>query len=111
MSLTYYGRDGRELHLRNALQLSADPKYKQVALDSVGPYRISTVWLGLDHNWGDGPPLIFETMVFTEIEADDDSEENFQEAYPMADYIRRYATEEEALMGHSEVMKMCEEEG
>lgn len=27
--------------------------------------RVSTVWLGLDHNWNpSGPPLIFETMVF-----------------------------------------------
>jgi len=25
---------------------------------------VSTVFLGLDHQWGDGPPLLFETMVF-----------------------------------------------
>ena len=25
---------------------------------------ISTVFLGLDHSWNDGPPLLFETMVF-----------------------------------------------
>ena len=31
----------------------------------IWPYRISTVWLGLDHNHSpNGPPLIFETMVF-----------------------------------------------
>jgi hypothetical protein len=28
--------------------------------------RVSTVFLGLDHQWGDGPPLLFETMCFTE---------------------------------------------
>lgn len=27
-------------------------------------YRISTVFLGLDHSWGRGPPMLFETMVF-----------------------------------------------
>lgn len=27
-------------------------------------YWVSTVFLGLDHRHGDGPPLIFETMVF-----------------------------------------------
>lgn len=27
-------------------------------------YRVSTVFLGIDHNWGEGPPLLFETMVF-----------------------------------------------
>jgi hypothetical protein len=26
--------------------------------------RISTVFLGMDHQMGDGPPLLFETMVF-----------------------------------------------
>lgn len=26
--------------------------------------RISTVFLGLNHQWGDGPPLLFETLVF-----------------------------------------------
>ncbi len=25
---------------------------------------VSTVFLGIDHQWGDGPPLLFETMVF-----------------------------------------------
>jgi hypothetical protein len=26
--------------------------------------RVSTVFLGLDHSFGDGPPLLFETMIF-----------------------------------------------
>lgn len=25
---------------------------------------VSTVFLGLDHRWGDGAPLLFETMIF-----------------------------------------------
>lgn len=25
---------------------------------------ISTVFLGLDHGYGDGPPILFETMIF-----------------------------------------------
>ena len=25
---------------------------------------MSSVWLGLNHNWGHGPPLIWETMIF-----------------------------------------------
>jgi hypothetical protein len=25
---------------------------------------ISTVFLGLDHGWGEGPPMLFETMIF-----------------------------------------------
>jgi hypothetical protein len=29
-----------------------------------GGLEVSTVFLGLDHNMGDGPPQLFETMVF-----------------------------------------------
>jgi hypothetical protein len=25
---------------------------------------VSTVFLGIDHSWGGGPPLLFETMIF-----------------------------------------------
>lgn len=33
--------------------------------EGIGEIRISTVFLGLDHrNFGDGPPLVFETMIF-----------------------------------------------
>lgn len=30
----------------------------------VGPLLISTVFLGLDHNWTGGDPQLFETMIF-----------------------------------------------
>ncbi len=32
---------------------------------------VSTVFLGLDHQWGVGPPLLFETMVFRDGESVD----------------------------------------
>lgn len=37
---------------------------RHVAQDQIGDVRISTVFLGLDHQFDDGPPLIFETMIF-----------------------------------------------
>src|SRR6266550_2292491 len=38
---------------------------RHVANEMIGDVRISTVFLGLDHRYGDdGPPLLFETMVF-----------------------------------------------
>lgn len=37
---------------------------RQVALDKIGGGEISTVFLGLDHNWPSGPPVLWETMVF-----------------------------------------------
>jgi hypothetical protein len=36
----------------------------RVALTTVGKVDISTVFLGLDHNFFGGKPLLFETMVF-----------------------------------------------
>ena len=38
--------------------------HRQVAKTDLGDIRVSTVFLGLDHSLGDGPPLLFETMVF-----------------------------------------------
>lgn len=35
-----------------------------VAKSSIADAEISTVFLGIDHRWGDGPPLLFETMIF-----------------------------------------------
>lgn len=55
--------------------------------------RVSTVWLGLDHQFGKGKPLIFETMVFPK----------------KADWseldMDRYSTEKEALAGHKKMVK------
>jgi hypothetical protein len=37
---------------------------RHVAQTEIGDFWISTVFLGLDHQFGEGPPLLFETMVF-----------------------------------------------
>ena len=37
---------------------------RHVAQEVRGDVRVSTVFLGLDHAWGSGPPMIFETMIF-----------------------------------------------
>lgn len=50
-------------------------------------YWVSTVWLGLNHQFGDGPPLIFETMVL-----------NPKQEWE--DYQERYSTEDDAIIGH-----------
>jgi hypothetical protein len=61
---------------------------RHVADTEVAPgIRVSTVFLGLDHRFfGDGPPLVFETMVFDDYEAGD---------------CFRYATWDEAVTGHN----------
>lgn len=55
-----------------------------------GDVMVSTVWLALDHSFGVGPPLIFETMIF----GGDHSGLQW-----------RYATEEEAAAGHERVVE------
>lgn len=37
---------------------------RRVKLDVIGKSTVSTVFLGLDHNFIGGKPLLFETMVF-----------------------------------------------
>lgn len=57
---------------------------------------ISTVFLGLDHNYSDrGPPLLFESMVFAnqgEVECD-------------IDVCWRYASWDDALAGHQALLR------
>lgn len=36
----------------------------RVAVDTIGAYTVSTVFLGIDHALDGGPPLLFETLVF-----------------------------------------------
>ena len=58
-----------------------------VARTQVGAVsEVSTVFLGMDHNFGGGPPVLFETMVF---------------GGPMEGEQERYHTWEQAEEGHA----------
>ena len=52
--------------------------------------RVSTVFLGLDHNFGSGEPVLFETMIFG------GKHDKYQE---------RYATWGEAEAGHKQAVE------
>lgn len=43
---------------------SCNKSKRRVGDEKIGRHRISTVFLGLDHNYGEGPPVLWETMVF-----------------------------------------------
>ena len=59
----YYNMDGEPITLKEWMRTSDDAR--RVALDERGDVRVSTVLLGLNHQWDlNGPPLIFETMIF-----------------------------------------------
>ena len=53
--------------------------------------HISTVFLGIDHNFGGGKPLLFETMIFG------GEHDNYQE---------RYSTWNEAEKGHEKAINL-----
>ena len=38
--------------------------HRHVASMSVGDVFVSTVFLGIDHSFGEGEPMLFETMIF-----------------------------------------------
>jgi hypothetical protein len=62
-TLTSHGKPTREYHVGkwNRWFESAD---RRVAVDTIGESRISTVFLGIDHSFHGGPPILWETMIF-----------------------------------------------
>jgi hypothetical protein len=71
---------------------------RKVAFTDLGTCTVSTVFLGVDHRFfDDGPPIVFETMVF----ANPTLGETFPE---QLEFMRRYETWEAAEAGHAEVV-------
>lgn len=63
----YYVLEGQEIKptsLKGYVNwMGTDPE-RHIGSTDVGGYWVSTVFLAIDHQFGDGPPLLFETMVF-----------------------------------------------
>jgi hypothetical protein len=65
----WYILDGRKpVPVDRAIQwaqwLEGAGDHRIVAQSDIGDVHVSTVFIGLDHNFGTGEPHIFETMVF-----------------------------------------------
>jgi hypothetical protein len=101
----YYDRQGRSITREAAWLLMEDPEARRVALTRIEPgIVVSTAHIVLNHQFDDGPPLIFETMIWRdEILAGDGK--------PAHDWGEqwRYPTEEAALAGHDQAVKMIED--
>lgn len=85
--------DGQPRRIDDALEWARkfDDEMKIIKHDHVGEILVSTVFLGLDHNFGGkGPPVLFETMVF---------------GGPLDEEQERYCTREEALAGHAAMVE------
>ncbi len=63
---------------------------RRVASDQIGGVIVSTVFLGLDHSFVGGAPVLFETMVFSG---------------PLDGETNRYCTWEEAEIGHAAMVR------
>jgi hypothetical protein len=74
----------------------SDTQARRVSFTQISPQvHVSTIFLGLDHNFGMyGPPLLFETMVF---------------GGALHEACERYATWQEAEVGHAFMVQQAEE--
>jgi hypothetical protein len=92
----YYDLEGQPIELEQWLVLF-EGEDEDWRIGFTGPFygrTVSTVWLGLDHNFaGYGPPLIFESMTFA---ASDPLVDN--------DWAR-YTNEAQAEYGHRDMVR------
>ena len=81
--------------LEAAKWMEDHPNRKTVGYDELKDYngddvRVSTVFLGLDHSWSGGKPILWETMIFG-----GENDQGYQE---------RYGSYEQAIEGHQKAI-------
>jgi hypothetical protein len=85
---THYDWKGNEITQEEWVNLFSEDR--KIGDDRIGEHHISTVYLGLNHQFGDGPPLIFETMIMDG---------------PFSDQMWRWSTEQQARNGHKAILE------
>lgn len=94
----YKDRQGNSVDVMQFAELLSNDRYYRVArtafydVERGFTYDLSTIWLGIDHSWGYGDPILFESMLFTEDES-------------VSQWGTRWGTEDEAVAGHVEVAR------
>jgi hypothetical protein len=81
---------------------------RRVAQTSLNGLWVSTVFLGLDHAWS-GPPKLFETMIFRDVDHAPPSEYFEKISEYCRDYQMRYSTWDEAVKGHEDILTIIRE--
>ena len=97
MTLQLYRLDGHKPVKCTVLEWAEmfETQDKRVADDMVGKVRISTIFLGINHNFGiSGKPILFETMGF------DESGDTL--------FCDRYTDWDSAVLGHQNKIKEYE---
>lgn len=77
---------------------------RRVASTETATMWVSTVFLGINHQFGDGPPILFETMIFTREEYPKEFEGKITWHRDDLDTIR-YATWDDALTAHTTIVR------
>jgi len=94
----YYDRQGQPMTMHQWAEKFQDEDYTHIARDVIGPVEpldpaplitVSTFWLGVNPNWRNDEPLIYETLIIG----------GGYDATGM-----RYATEKQAREGHRRVV-------
>lgn len=67
-----------------------------VKQENIGTCAVSTICLGLDHSFGNGEPIVFETMVFVDGESEVALAPGFES-------MARCSTYEQALAQHERI--------
>ena len=91
MRSLYYSMNGEPLTMAEWAMLFEDTIGRTIGKTELqNGMSVSTVWVGIDHGFGRGDILIFETMVFPQEMSDHEQE--------------RYSTREQALAGHNRIV-------
>ncbi len=95
MVTRFFNREGESISLDEWSMLGSTPGYSSVIRTRLSAaVVVSTVWLGMDTSLRDGPPMIFETMIF---------------AAGRAQLIGRWPTEAAAIAGHDQTVAAVKE--
>ncbi len=100
----FYELQGTKAVPHNVEDLPTKSLLKNIKTSFVGPYFVSTVFLGINHSHDpDGPPVLFETMAF-------DMEDSRATGRIGKDFSsERSSTYHEALETHDRIIDECYE--
>ncbi len=93
--MEFYTLNGKEVKGCNSMDEYIElqkGKSNSLFRNEIGEVLVSTVFLGLNHRYGEGVPVLFETMIF--------GGEHDQ-------YQDRYCTYDEAEAGHKKALGMA----
>lgn len=101
----YYDRHGKPMDMLDWARLIEDREYSVIAQHWVRGWKVSTVWLGIDHNFTrSGAPVIFETMIFAPKDVTVGRDGTAVTMEDLDQYQERYATERAAQAGHDRAL-------